>query len=517
METYDEANFIKDYEPGIKEKVLLKNGKILDVKEGRYLDQGTGLVIEAGKIQSILGQARDSSDLKPDFTIDLQGKPVLPGLFNTHCHITINTPTLLPDLKDIKLVKKFAQKQTYKNMRECLSHGITNIQDAYCEDLRPNRDLKENIASGEVLGPRITQAVAVGPTGSYFAEKYGWVTKKIRSVLGVPTTDHTLKEAGVVEFPVNALETQVRDAVDRALDERGADVIKIGEQLENMTNYKPTSVIMTQDQLNALADQARKRGLRSIIHHVSVDSFRRAVEAGVPSLAHTPMDGHLSKKDAESFLAAGCTLDATASLVYGLCWSLKGVPNSDHPSMGLLTDFRNKTYTDLMDRYLITELKDTAIKLQTKLSNNNPKMFGIMNMVNLFKYYSGIIHYGMDNIKLLYNHGARIACANDAGVPPHTLAMMQHEIDILNLFLNQEPVEKPFSGEDALRVATINSAISMGLENDFGSIEPGKTADLAIVNGDPLKDPHVVGSPVAALFMDGRLVINNCDLKIEKG
>lgn len=517
MDNYTETNFIKDYDPGMKEKVLLKNGKILDVKEGRYLDQGTDLVIAEGKIQSLPGQSSDSFDLKPDFTIDLQGKSVLPGLFNTHCHITINTPTLLPDLRDIKLAKKYGQKQTYKNMTECLAHGITNIQDAYCEDLRPNRELKEKIIAGDLPGPRITQAVAVGPTGSYFAEKYGFVIKKMRSVLGVPTTDHTVKGSGVVEFPVNASETQVRDAVDRALEERGADVIKIGEQLENMTNYKPTSVIMTQKQLNVLVDQARKRGLRSIIHPVSVASFRRAVEAGVHSLAHSPMDGHLTQKDAEAFLAAGCTLDATASLVYGLCWKLNGVPYSDHPSMAMLTGFRDKTYTDLMNRFLIPELKDTSMKMFDKLSNNKPKMFGLMNMTNLFKYYSGIIHYGVDNIKLLYTHGARIACSNDAGIPPHTLAMMQHEIDILNLFLNQEPVAKPFSGADAVRFATINSAISMGLEDEFGSIEPGKTADIAIVNGDPLEDTHVVGSPVAALFMDGRLVVDNCGLKIDKG
>jgi len=516
MNTHEKANFIKDYEPGKKAKVLLKNVNILDVKAGRYLAQGTEMVLAEGKIQSMPDQTSGLPDLKPDFTIDLQGKYVLPGLFNTHCHITINTPTLLPDLKDIKLAKKYHQRQTYKNMEECLSHGITNIQDAYCEDLRLNRELKEKIVAGDIPGPRIKQAVVVGPTGSYFAEKYGWFIRKMRSVLGVPTTDHTLKGSGVVEFPVNASETQVRDAVDRAIDERNAEVIKIGEQRENMTNYKPTSVIMTQDQLNALADQARKRGLRSIIHHVSVDSFRRAVAAGIHSLAHIPMDGHLTEKDMASFLSAGCTLDATASLVYGLCWNLKGVPYSDHPSMALLTDFRNRTYTVLMNRFLVQELKVMAMNMFDKLSINKPRMFGLINMVTGFRYYSGMIHYGMDNIKLLYNQGARIACSNDAGIPPHTLAMMQHEIDILNLFLSQEPVAKPFSGAEAVKIATINSAASMGLEDDFGSVEPGKTADLAILDADPIADPHVVGSPVAALFMDGRLVIDNCGLKIDK-
>ena len=224
----------------------------------------------------------------------------------------------------------------------------------------------------------------------------------------------------------------------------------------------------------------------------------------------------LTPEDAKAFRTAGCTLDATASLVYGLCWKLKGVPHSDHPALDRLTEFRDRTYADLMDRFFIPELKDTALKLYDQLTKNKPTALGLMNMRNLFKYYSGIIPYGMANIQLLHNQGARIACSNDAGIPPHTLAMMQHEIDILNLFLNQPPVERPFTGAEAVRVATINSAISMGLEDDFGSIEPGKTADLAVLVGDPLEDPHIVGSPVAALFMDGRLVIDNCGLKVEK-
>ena len=54
----------------------------------------------------------------------------------------------------------------------------------------------------------------------------------------------------------------------------------------------------------------------------------------------------------------------------------------------------------------------------------------------------------------------------------------------------------------------------MGLDGLFGSIEPGKTADLAVVDGDPFEDFGIVGSPVSALFMDGRLVIDNCNLEI---
>ena len=52
----------------------------------------------------------------------------------------------------------------------------------------------------------------------------------------------------------------------------------------------------------------------------------------------------------------------------------------------------------------------------------------------------------------------------------------------------------------------------MGLEKHFGSLEIGKTADLVIVEGDPLLDFSVIGKPVSALFMGGELVIDNCSL-----
>ena len=38
----------------------------------------------------------------------------------------------------------------------------------------------------------------------------------------------------------------------------------------------------------------------------------------------------------------------------------------------------------------------------------------------------------------------------------------------------------------ALRSATIWAAETIGVSKDLGSVEPGKLADLVIVNGDPL-------------------------------
>ncbi|MEW6185928.1 MAG: amidohydrolase family protein [Thermodesulfobacteriota bacterium] len=514
---YPETKFVTDYRPDNAAKVELKNGRFIDVTKGAYFDPGTCLLIQGQKILSVNGPSEQGSSPKPDFTIDCQGKAVLPGLFNTHCHITITSPTTLPDRKDVKGFKAYADRQMEKNMAECLIHGITTIRDAYAEDLRRTRRLREKINKGVIPGPRFLQSIVVGPPGGYLLEKVGTVMRWMRSALGVPPVDHNLPYSGGVEFPIEATEQQVREAVDRAIDERGAEVIKLGEQKENMTNFKPTSTIMTLEQMAAAADQARKRGLQSTIHQVALSSFRKAVEAGVSSLAHLPRDGVLTQEDVKAFIAAGSISDPTLSVPYDVSYSILGQPSADDPEMKLLSEFRRRVHNTLVQEYWIPEFQSGALKHHTKADSGKMKIFGFLPMTTMFKYYAPAAVYGAKNIRLLFESDARISLSNDGGIPPCTPAMMQHEIDLMDLFLNKGTGENLFTGADAVKTATINSALSLGLEKELGSIESGKTADLVLLDGDPLTDPHLVGSRAPALFKNGRLVINNCGLRVENG
>ncbi len=511
-----ETKFVHDFKPDPDAVIELTNAKFVDVENGCFFDPGVSVLIKEGKIAAMPGLNSETSDVKPDFTIDLQGKTVLPGLFNTHCHVQMMTPTLLMGLKDIKLAKRHKQEQLEKNMNECLAHGITNIRDAYTDDLLVSRTFKDSINKGDISGPRIQQSVVVVQPNGYMSQKPGLGMRMIRTAAGIPLKDFEDQESGILVFPKDADEKVVRDAVDRAIDERGAEAIKITEQRTNMNTFEPDLDIMTAEQFGALTDQARMRGLQSTMHQVSVESLRRGIKHHISSFAHMARDGELTDEDITAFIENGCIVEPTLSVGYDMSWKIRGDEWENHPSLNQLSQYRDGTYSfaDMAEEYYIPELRESVTGSYDKFVDNRFKLLGIKDLTKMIKNYACVATTGAENFRRLFQAGARMALANDGGVPPCTPAMMGLELALFELYLNSDPNGKRFTGTDALKIATTNSACSMGMEGAFGTIQTGKTADLAVVDGDPFEDFRVVGKRVAALFMDGRLVINNCDLAV---
>lgn len=72
---------------------------------------------------------------------------------------------------------------------------------------------------------------------------------------------------------------------------------------------------------------------------------------------------------------------------------------------------------------------------------------------------------------------------------------------------------------DVLRWATINGAQMSLDDQDYGSIEPGKIADLVVVDGDPAEDIRLLLDPqrtLAAIMLKGRFIRNEIDASAGK-
>jgi len=86
-------------------------------------------------------------------------------------------------------------------------------------------------------------------------------------------------------------------------------------------------------------------------------------------------------------------------------------------------------------------------------------------------------------LNLAYRTGVKIALGTDSAVAPHTAANKELELMV---------TKGGMTPRDALIAATKGGPDLMNLSNETGTLDPGKSADLIAVEGDPLVDPTAV-------------------------
>lgn len=86
-------------------------------------------------------------------------------------------------------------------------------------------------------------------------------------------------------------------------------------------------------------------------------------------------------------------------------------------------------------------------------------------------------------LNLAYRTGVKIALGTDSAVAPHSQA---------NKELGLMVTKGGMTPRDALIAATKGGADLLSISNETGTLDPGKSADLIAVDGDPLEDPSAV-------------------------
>jgi imidazolonepropionase-like amidohydrolase len=92
--------------------------------------------------------------------------------------------------------------------------------------------------------------------------------------------------------------------------------------------------------------------------------------------------------------------------------------------------------------------------------------------------------------------GVKVAMGTDSGVTPHGNNL--RELTLM--------VEGGMTPMDAIVATTRSAAELMGLDGELGTLEPGKRADLVVVDGDPL-DVATLDQRIGAVYQDGRQVV----------
>jgi len=217
--------------------VTLRVGGVLDGKGGAM--GPSSVIVQDGKITRIGALATPAVGM----VYDLTGLTLLPGLIDTHVHISWHFD------KNGRYATQASNETPEEEMLAiagnaytALMAGVTTVQSLGSDTDGPLRDAIER---GVVPGPRVLTSLG-----------------SLSERTGEPD--------------------QMRDAV-KARAAQGADVIKIFASESIRTGGGPT---LSQEQLDAACGEATALGLRSAVHAHSAESVRRAVLAGCTVVEH---------------------------------------------------------------------------------------------------------------------------------------------------------------------------------------------------------------------------------------
>lgn len=148
--------------------------------------------------------------------------------------------------------------------------------------------------------------------------------------------------------------------------------------------------------------------------------------------------------------------------------------------------------------------------------------------VALCPWSNSLLQVGTAPVLSLISNGIRMGVGTDSLASNYSLDLFA-EMRLLRTICHQQtiPIAEPGpvpSARDLLYLATLKGAKALGLEDEIGSIEPGKYADLAVikVSGPPVNDPYeylvryAKSDHIVCTFISGQMVYRNPHLSVSR-
>jgi imidazolonepropionase-like amidohydrolase len=340
-----------------------------------------------------------------------------------------------------------------------IANGVTSVRDM-AGDAAELKVWRQQIAAGARIGPRIKMA---GPAVE--SEKFLQILPKVDQMLGLRLSAEILPTRIGISTPEDA-----RQAVGRLAD-MAVDFVKF------RTMASPEAYL-------ALADEAKKRGLAFVGHEPEVVDLEAASSAGQRSIEHLPFMSLEKASEAQrgtafrAFVHNGTWIDPTLVAAVGY----RGTPNDK--VMAVIEDKTNQL--DPRRKYLSPSLLEFW-RAQMVLKQVEDPMD-----------WPALVQQGFADLSAMHKLGVRILAGSDTGAPLVYPGFSLHEE--LALLVDKGGL----TAREALSDSTIEPARTLGLEKEIGTVEPGKLADLVLLNRDPLQDIRNT-QQITAVIADGKV------------
>ena len=360
--------------------------------------------------------------------IDAAGLTLMPGLIDTHDHLA-SFGYDIAGRWGITEPRSARHLRIAAVLRQTLASGYTFVRDA------GGLDAGFRIAVDEALAPGPRLHVALG-----FITPTGGMADRV-SPLGYkpPFGEDGGLPWGVADGP-DEMRAKVREMVAA-----GADVIKTATTggASSAAGLGPKDMLFEPAELDALVDEAHKRGRRVMCHALGGPGLRAAVEAGVDSIEH-------------------------------------GAYLADDPDLLPLMAERHIYFTPTFGVYTFHAARGTPHGKARAAALRERHIRSLqMAIAAGVKITAGTDEGGWEH----GNNAHELACLVDAGMTP----------------------------AQAIAAATQTAADCVGAGDALGSIAPGKTADLILIDGNPLDDISILerGKAVHYVMKGGETFLDN--------
>ena len=253
---------------------LVQAGSLLD-RPGQAPRGASTILIRDGRIVSVrdghVGAEAFEGAPRETTVIDLRDRFVLPGLIDSHVHLTSDKAGIEGQLEEVSMGVAAQAYQAAVNARKTLHAGFTTVRNLGDGD-GVTLALRDAIASGKVPGPRILDA----------AKSISATAGHMDSTLGYREEFHAAIDTSNLCNGADDCRRAVREQVAR-----GADVIKFASPGGvNSRIGAGLGAQLFEDEARAIVETAHLYGKKVAAHAHGADGIALALRAGVDSIEH---------------------------------------------------------------------------------------------------------------------------------------------------------------------------------------------------------------------------------------